>query len=434
MLLVAGPWTNEPAELRRWDAERFQEIADRAGDGWVDQPIEYPPGSVVVFDAIAGDDVVTTNRILVVVSALLEFGAAAALWRGLGPRVAKAFLVLGLPLVPMGLLRLDMLVTVLATVAALAVLAVGHQREPCPDTRRDRGHGAAPDSLCSSGIPRFLADGTFALLVMAGAMIKIWPALLVVAAVAIGRRTAAAAAIAATGVAGGVWLLMVGAGLGPVDQVLSLRGATGWHVESLPGTLISLFGDGDARLELNAFRIGTLNDSLVTAGRVIALAVIAALAIVGARARTAKPTTERFALVMIGAVAALVVTAPLLSPQFLLWLTPWAALLFFEHGNAEPAESAGHGGRNGAAVADHPSATPLVVAPLQPVVFLVATTLVLTGGVLTVFGPENLTDLVPTLLLTVRNFSLVALPFVCLRLLKSPSNGRGEPVASSEPR
>ena len=74
----------------------------------------------------------------------------------------------------------------------------------------------------------------------------------------------------------------------PVDQVLSLRGATGWHVESLVGALVALFTDADATLELNAYRIGTLRPTLVTLGRVGA---------VGAMAVLTKDTRERWVYV-----------------------------------------------------------------------------------------------------------------------------------------
>ena len=47
-VLAFGPATDEPAELAGWDAERFQEIAERQEPAWSGQPVEYPPGSVVV--------------------------------------------------------------------------------------------------------------------------------------------------------------------------------------------------------------------------------------------------------------------------------------------------------------------------------------------------------------------------------------------------
>ena len=374
-VLVAGPFTDQPSELSGWDAERFQEIADRTSPAWAGEPVEYPPGSVAVFDLLAGADVVATNRAIVVFSALAELIGVVALKRFFGARAAKAFLILGLPLVPMGLLRLDMAVTALAIGAAAALL------------------GRANQQTGSTGSGSML----FATLTVVGAAIKIWPALLLVGALGLRRRAAAALAIVLGGLVGLGWLATTGAGLEPLDQVLSLRGATGWHVESLPGALVSLFSDDEARLELNAFRIGAISDGLVLFGRILAVAVMVGLGAVSARgANESSSPTRRLALVMIGAVSALLVTAPLLSPQFLLWLTPWAALLLADRHSKSDSKSES-----------------------QLTVGLVALAVTLTGVTLTAFGPANLTQAVPALLLTVRNLALAFLPVACLAQLRS---------------
>jgi hypothetical protein len=114
---------------------------------------------------------------------------------------------------------------------------------------------------------------------------------------------------------------------------------------------------------------------------------------------------ERFGVVMLGSVAALLVTAPLLSPQFLLWLTPWGALLI------------GAGGRQ----------LRQVIAVL---IATLATVLVLTGATLLAFGPPNLSATAPALLLTIRNFGLVALPVLCLLQLRRHST---KPTPSPRP-
>ena len=383
-VLLVGPYTDEPAELSGWDAERFQEIADRTTPAWADQPIEYPPGSVAVFDVIAGDDVVATNRMIIVLSAAAEAVGVVVLARFFGARAAKAFLVLGLPLVPMGLLRLDMLVTVLAIVGTAALLAKrSHDRPPDgPDVR----------------------SGLFAVLVVAGALLKLWPGLLIIGALGVGRRLAAGLAVALGAIAGIGWLLAVGAGLDPLDQILSLRGAEGWHVESLPGALVALFGNEPPRLELNAFRIGTISEPLVLGGRVLTLGAMAALAMVAARRGTgAHSPVRRFALVMLGSVAALLATAPLLSPQFLLWLTPWAALLFATDHSSRSASSDASSSAFGA----------------EPALWLTTAAVTLTGATLTIFGPAQLDAALPAFVLTIRNLLLLALPVVCAVQLRS---------------
>lgn len=383
-VLLVGPYTDEPAELSGWDAERFQEIAERTAPAWADQPIEYPPGSVAVFDVVAGDDVVATNRMIIVLSAVAEAIGVVVLARFFGARTAKAFLLLSLPLVPMGLLRLDMLVTTLAIAGTAALLAERSQERPVD--------GSA------------VRSGLFAALVAVGALIKIWPALLIIGALGVGRRLAAGLAAGLGAITGFGWLLAVGAGLDPLDQVLSLRGAEGWHVESLPGALVALFGDEPPRLELNAFRIGTISEPLVLGGRVLALGAMAVLAMVAARRGTgAHSPIRRFALVMLGSVAALLATAPLLSPQFLLWLTPWAALLL----------ATDHSSRSAS------SDTSSLAFDTEPALWLTAAAVTLTGATLTIFGPSQLDATLPALALTVRNLLLLALTIVCAMQLRS---------------
>jgi hypothetical protein len=97
---------------------------------------------------------------------------------------------------------------------------------------------------------------------------------------------------------------------------------------------------------------------------------------------------------MLGSTAALIVTSPLLSPQFLIWLTPWAALV-----------ATRAGGRLNA---------PLVLT-------LGAATI--TGLTLAVFGPPNLARLAPALALTVRNGMLLWLPVSCWRWLDRIDRG-----------
>ena len=222
--LVAGPWTDEATELAGWDVERFQAIADDEARHWVDVAVEYPPGSVVLIEAVAGDDVVATHRTVVIGSLLADLAVAglvgwAAAGVGTGRRGdsarrsamigASVYLALGLPLVPMGLLRFD-LWAALPAVAAIAIVA----------RHRPPGRRAA---------------AAFGVLVTAGALIKVWPGLLVAGAVALRRWSWVGATILAGLLAGVAWLAYGRWDLGVVEQVVSLRGATGWHVEGARG-------------------------------------------------------------------------------------------------------------------------------------------------------------------------------------------------------
>ncbi len=413
-VLVAGPWTNQASELAGWDVARFQQMADEPGRPYADHEVEYPPGSVVLIESLAGGGVVPTHRLLVTLSLAVDLGVAALVRRLGGDRAAGAYLLLGLPLVPMGLLRFD-LWAALAAVGAVAVASSPATRPGSLTPRAGTGGGRSeigPPGPLPATLTADLAVGT---LVAAGALVKVWPALLVAALWAGGRGRAAAASLAAMAAAGVVWLAWAGAGLDPVRQVLSLRGATGWHLESIPGSLVALFGSSRPELQLDAFRIGHLDSRLVLAGRVIALAVVAALAVGVRRSRRTAPTDPGHravagpALVMLGATATLIVTAPLLSPQFLLWLTPWAALQV-----AGPAAGDARS-REGP----------------RRLVALTAVATTVTGATLTVFGPPDVGRPLPALLLLGRDAALVALIGLAVRTALRPS---GTPAGVERPR
>ena len=227
------------------------------------------------------------------------------------------------------------------------------------------------------------------------------------------------------------WLGWAGGTIDPLEQVISLRGAAGWHLESIPGSLVALFTADEAELQLNAYRIGTLNPTIVLLGRALTVAVAATLVIRALRNRhvaphpVASPTTDQpsiatidssttvepsnrttnepsatpmpapanepdvagelagveldltlVAVVVLGAVTALIVTAPLLSPQFLLWLTPWAALTVIHNVDHDGTGSNDDAHRN-----HHPARSPIA--------WLVGAATLITGTVLLIHGPAG---------------------------------------------
>lgn len=384
-VLVAGPWTDDPDELDGWDVARFQEIADTPGRPYADHPVEYPPGTVVAIEAVGGSGVVETHRRLVITSLVVD-GLVAATVGAIGGRAAAGrYLLLGVPLIPMGLLRIDLWAALLA-VLAVAALA---QRRPV----------------------------AFAVLTIGGALVKVWPALAIAAAVGVRRGSAAGAAVLVGAVAGIGWVAAAGWSLDGIDQVVSLRGATGWHVESLPGAIVALVGDSEAERQLDAYRIGELSPGVVAAGRAATALVVGTAVVLGRRrtgarsdpaATTGPPAADidTVAAVLLAGIAALIVTAPLLSPQFLLWLMPWAALL-------SPS-------------ADHPHRPPTAT-------LLTGAAAVVTGATLGRFGPPGVDATVPAALLTLRNVLLIAVVAAALRSLAGPVRPNGTPAGEPEP-
>ena len=96
-----------------------------------------------------------------------------------------------------------------------------------------------------------------------GTAFKLWPLVLATLLIVPWRRRqslVALAAFAATAlVLGGaaVWI----AGSNGVMQVLTFRGATGWQIESLVGSLVHLTDSTSLRMESGAWRIGTINST-----------------------------------------------------------------------------------------------------------------------------------------------------------------------------
>ncbi|MDA3038407.1 MAG: hypothetical protein O3C27_02555 [Actinomycetota bacterium] len=372
--LLVGPWTDDAAELAGWDASRFQAIHDAPGRPWIDHGVEYPPGSVALIELITvqvgesvfGEGVVGTQRLLVALSLVVDLGVAVVLERHRRD-AGLAYLVLGTAVVPAGLLRFDLWA---AACTAIGLIFLAQQN------RKGRAH--------------VMAVGGFALAVVAGAAIKISPGLLIAVALAVRKKTEAVVALVCGAFVAAGWL--VWAGTDALTQVTSLRGAEGWHVESVPGSLLVLTGAGPARFEADAYRIGTLDDDLVLAGRVMTLLIVVGLGVlVHRRSRTPGMAASAAPLAMLGSTAALVLTAPLLSPQFLLWLTPAAALTWV-------------GGHR------------------RPTVFTAAA-IALTALTLALFGPPGVDHPLAAAMLLVRDTLLIGIIGTCALDLRSSQPG-----------
>jgi hypothetical protein len=106
-----------------------------------------------------------------------------------------------------------------------------------------------------------------------------------------------------------------------VREVLSYRGATGWQIESIFGVAADVFTDGVLRVEAGAARIGTMLPWQLTALRIGTLVAVSCAWLL-ARRRTCDP----FGGPALAAVASLLLLSPVASPQYIVWLVPWAAI------------------------------------------------------------------------------------------------------------
>jgi hypothetical protein len=281
------------------DVRRFHSItSSHHGTPYLDFPVEYPPlmlGAIFVLDSS------TTHAATVATMwsqlALDLIVAALILW-GWGRRAAFAYLVIGFPLVcyPFLYLRLDLLSVALA-VAALALL---RRRQPA-----------------LGGV--MLAAAVFS---------KLWPVLLVPGLVARRSWRALASFTVLAGAGLVAWVAWVGTD-GPL-QVVSMRGATGWEIESTVGSIIRVTTNDVVHYNEGAFRVGHVREwAIVLSAVVLGVAVISAWLLA---ARAADPSKVLDGTAALAAVGAFLVCTPLLSPQFAIWLVPFAAIAV-AHGN-----------------------------------------------------------------------------------------------------
>ena len=293
VLLRSG--VEEPFTILGGDARRYMEILDTPGTPYRDFPVEYPPLTLALVALIRQSTLLGTLTALAISQLALEMGTAAALWWGWGRRSSIAYLLLGTPMVlfPFPWVRIDFL-SVFLVVMAFAAMRKGRQS---------------------------LSGVAFAMSIFA----KVWPVALL-PVVMIRRQWRSAATIAATGVAGllaWVWW----AGTDGLSQISSFRGANGWQIESIPGILFHIADPDATRVEQGAWRTGA--EMYGWARTLLLVGTIVVVTWAWFRASRVAAGFRDIALEAYAPLActlALLVLAPIISPQYILWIMPFAAL------------------------------------------------------------------------------------------------------------
>jgi hypothetical protein len=282
-----------PRKVLTGDVRRFHAIATHPGTPYRSFQVEYPPVMLGAIKALDSGSFSSATSATMWSQLLMDLGVALLLWWGWGKRSAVAYLIIGTPFLfyPFLYLRLDLL-SVLLAVGGVALVR----------RRRPALGGAA------------LALACFA---------KVWPVLLA-PALLIRRSWRAVAAFCAVGAVGlAAWLGWVGtAGL---NQVLSMRHSSGWEVESTVGAVGRLFSSDPVRLNQGAWRFGTVPHWAYGTLNVLMLAAVAAAWLL-ARRHQPHGTAVLDGWAAIAAIGAFLIFSPLLSPQFMIWLVPFAAI------------------------------------------------------------------------------------------------------------
>ncbi len=279
------------------DGRRYDEISTSPGTPYRDFEVEYPPVTLALIKVTHGHDRLATLTALIVSQLALDLACVGVLWWAWSKRTALAYLVLSAPLIafPFLYVRIDLLSVF------LAVLGLGLARRGW-----ERSGGLA------------LAVSVFA---------KVWPAVLAPVLVIEGKVKATVVWVIGVAVGAIAWVAWVGT-TGP-DQVLSFRGAKGWQIESLPGIWFHMTDAQRSHVESGAWRTyATMpgwSRPLLTG---LSLAtVLAAWALAYRRRRAGDDDSVVYGAAPLVCVLALLVFAPILSPQYVLWLLPWAAIV-----------------------------------------------------------------------------------------------------------
>jgi len=279
--------------MLRYDARRYHAIAESHGRPYRDFEVEFPPVTLAAIEATNGSTVTATMSHLAWSQVVADLLVAAALAYGWGRRHAIAYLVLGVPFLiyPFVYLRIDLFSVALA-VSALALVR--------------RGREASGGALLAAAV-----------------LAKLWP-LALVPLLVVERRVRALVAWCATSVVGlALWVAWGGTD-GPV-QVLTFRGARGWQIESVAGALVRTLGGAPIFYDAGAMRTGDVPAWARALLGLGLLSVVAGAWYLAWRRRDARsPST--YAVASLTAVGAFLVFSPILSPQYLIWLLPFAAI------------------------------------------------------------------------------------------------------------
>lgn len=277
------------------DFDRFWAIASSPATPYVGYRVEYTPFAVRLFQTLrpATPDREAFGRAMVAIAYGADVVAALALAVGFGWECAAIYLLATLPLLDLFYNRFDF---VPAAAAATAIAAFKLAR---------------PVLSASALVTAFA--------------FKLWPlplsALLLADSRPAVRRKQLAALVVAGAVVAALWLAL--AGTHGTVQVVTFRGASGWQIETLVGNIIALTSHRTLRYEFDAYRIGSISSAAIVAWLTIGMEVAFALAWIGARAGS-------IGAAWLSSVGALLVLSPLLSPQFMAWLAPGAAIAWVE--------------------------------------------------------------------------------------------------------
>src|SRR5262249_415963 len=134
------------------------------------------------------------------------------------------------------------------------------------------------------------------------------------------------AAVGGAGVATWVWL----GGADGLRQVATFRSSQGWEIESLVGSILRLGSHSSASLENGAYRVGQVPSGASPALLPLGLGAVALVWFLAARAGGSGSILVADGLAPVAAISAMLLASTIISPQYLFWLLPFAAIVAIE--------------------------------------------------------------------------------------------------------
>jgi hypothetical protein len=300
LVSVAGVLSTHPDDyysILGGDARRYDDIVLSEGTPYKDFKVEYPP-VVVGFVHLTHGGTLFESQIRLALSQLaVDLAIAGLLAWAWNRKTGLAYLLIGAPFMafPYIYMRVDLLPVLFATLG-FALVRKGWQ--------------------AAGGVS--LAVGVFA---------KLWP-FFVAPLLIVERKWKGLAAWAVAGLAGAAaWVAWVGSTDG-IMQVVSFRGSKGWQVESLYGIFVHMGHPANTHIEGGAWRNGIMQPwarPLLTISSLVCVALAWWWA--ERRRREGAHDAVVYGLAPLMCVLGLLVFAPILSPQYLLWVLPFSAVL-----------------------------------------------------------------------------------------------------------
>jgi hypothetical protein len=309
IVLLLNSGVEDEHSILGGDARRYEAILDSEGTAYRDFEVEYPPVTLGLIHLLGGGDGVADESVfhenlpllvrLSIVQLGFELATAALIAWGWNRRTGVAYLILGTPFLffPFPYVRID-LFTVFLAMVGLTLLRKGF----------DRIGGVG------------LAIATLA---------KLWPIVVAPLLIVTDKRRSMGAWITTMVVGVGLWFAF----FGPEGfaQIATFRGSKGWQIESIPGVFLHMADQPASHVEQGAWRTGAEVPLLVKPLLPALALATTMLAWWWARLRHVhRPADDEWAawsLAPMASILGLLVFSTIISPQYVLWLVPFVAVL-----------------------------------------------------------------------------------------------------------